>query len=107
LLISDRAHVIMPYHKLLDGLEDDARANTGTGALGTTRRGVGPAYEDKTARMGIRMGDLVHEETLLTKLSSVLPIKNEILTKLYGAEPLELHSVYLQLVEQGQQLRKH
>jgi adenylosuccinate synthase len=107
LLISDRAHVIMPYHRLLDGLEDDARAQTHQGALGTTRRGVGPAYVDKTARTGIRMGDLLHEQTLLTKLSSVLPIKNELLTKLYGVEPLELHSVYLKLVEQGGRLRKH
>lgn len=107
LLISDRAHVIMPYHKMLDGLEDDARALTGTGALGTTRRGIGPVYVDRAARTGIRMGDLVHEETLLTKLSAVLPAKNEILTKLYGAKPLELHSVYLNLVEQGQELGKH
>ena len=107
LLISDRAHVIMPYHKMLDGLEDDARAKTGSGPLGTTRRGIGPVYVDRAARTGIRMGDLVHEETLLTKLSSVLPAKNELLTKLYGAEPLDLYSVYLKLVEQGQQLRKH
>ena len=107
LLISDRAHVIMPYHKLLDGLEEDARAETGAGNLGTTRRGVGPAYADKTARIGIRMGDLLHEEMLLTKLSSVLPAKNAILTKIYGAQPLELHGIYLKLVEQGQKLRKH
>lgn len=107
LLISDRAHVIMPYHKLLDGLEDDARAKTGTGPIGTTRRGIGPVYVDRAARTGIRMGDLLHDDTLLTKLSSVLPAKNELLTKLYGAEPLELHSIYLTLVEQGQQLRKH
>ncbi len=107
LLISDRAHVIMPYHKMLDALEDDARAKTGSGPLGTTRRGIGPVYVDRAARSGIRMGDLLHEETLLTKLSSVLPAKNDLLTKLYGAQPLELHSVYLKLVEQGQQLRKH
>src|SRR4051812_42523332 len=107
LLISDRAHVIMPYHKLLDGLEEDARAETGAGNLGTTRRGVGPAYVDKASRIGIRMGDLVHEEMLLTKLSSVLPAKNAILQKIYNARPLELHSIYLKLVEQGQQLRKH
>ena len=81
LLISDRAHVIMPYHKMLDALEDDARAKSGS-ALGTTRRGIGPVYVDKIARTGIRMGDLVHEETLLTKLSHVLPAKNEVLIKL-------------------------
>jgi adenylosuccinate synthase len=107
LLVSDRAHVIMPYHKMLDELEEEARARTGAGSLGTTRRGVGPAYVDRTARVGIRMGDLVHEETLLTKLSSVLPAKNEILTKLYETKPLQLHELYLKLVAQGQRLRKH
>jgi len=107
LLVSDRAHVIMPYHKLLDELEEDARARTQSGNLGTTRRGVGPAYVDRTARVGIRMGDLLHEETLLAKLSSVLPTKNEILTKLYDVQPLQLHDLYLKLVEQGERLRKH
>jgi len=107
LLISDRAHVIMPYHRLLDGLEEDARAETSAGNLGTTRRGVGPAYEDKVARQGIRMGDLLHEEILLTKLSSVLPAKNAILEKIYNSKPLELHSIYLRLVEQGQHLGKY
>ncbi|MEO8287297.1 MAG: adenylosuccinate synthase [Chloroflexota bacterium] len=107
LLISDRAHVIMPYHKLLDGLEEDARSETSAGNIGTTRRGVGPAYMDKTARIGIRMGDLVHEEMLLTKLSSVLPSKNALLERVYNTAPLELHGIYLKLVEQGQQLRKH
>src|SRR5207249_2509445 len=75
--------------------------------IGTTRRGIGPAYVDRTARVGIRMGELLHEETLLTKLSSVLPGKNEVLTKLYGARPLELHDLYLKLVAQGQRLRSH
>ena len=103
LLVSDRAHVIMPYHKLLDGLEEDARAETEGGQPRHHPPGVGPAYMDRTARIGIRMGDLLHEETLLTKLSSVLPAKNAILTKIYGAKPLELHGIYLHLVEQGEQ----
>src|SRR5438477_9927588 len=81
LLVSDRAHVIMPYHKMLDALEEEVRGRSATGTLGTTRRGIGPAYVDRTARVGIRMGDLLHEEELLTKLSTVLPAKNEILTK--------------------------
>jgi adenylosuccinate synthase len=107
LLISDRAHLIMPYHRMLDELEEAARSGTGVGSLGTTRRGIGPAYVDRTARVGIRMGDLLHEETLLTKLSSVLPTKNEVLTKIYNAKPLQLHDLYLKLVEQGQRLRSH
>src|SRR5439155_16751397 len=98
---------IMPYHKMLDGLEEEARGRSGTGILGTTRRGIGPAYVDRTARVGIRMGDLLHEEELLTKLSTVLPAKNDILTKIYGAKPLELHDLYLKLVEQGGRLRSH
>ncbi|HUP27218.1 MAG TPA: adenylosuccinate synthase [Chloroflexia bacterium] len=106
LLISDRAHIIMPYHKMLDGLEEDARSAGGT-VLGTTRRGVGPAYVDRTARTGIRMGDLLDQESLLTKLSSVIPMKNEILTKIYGAKPLDLHQTYLRVVEQGHRLGKH
>lgn len=107
LLISDRAHVIMPYHKTLDGLEEDARAGTSAGNLGTTRRGVGPAYVDRTARTGIRMGDLVQEESLLYKLSSVIPSKNAILTKVYEARPIDLHKTYLQAVKHGQLLHKH
>ena len=108
LLISDRAHVIMPYHRILDELEENDRAASGEGfALGTTKRGIGPAYADKTARIGIRMADLQHEETLLSKLSVVLNYKNRLLTKLYGVQPVSLHDTYLQLVEYGRRLSKH
>ena len=91
LFISDRAHLIMPYHILLDGLEEEARA---VKALGTTRRGVGPAFTDKTARLGIRVGDLLDEEALLERLRFVLDYKNIILTKVYGVNPLSLDEVY-------------
>ncbi len=91
LFISDRAHLIMPYHILLDGLEEEARAGK---ALGTTRRGVGPAFTDKTARLGIRAGDLLDEEALLERLRFVLDYKNIILTKVYGVNPLSLDEVY-------------
>jgi len=84
LLISDRAHVIMPYHKLWTAWEEDARPRRAR-AISVPPARVGPAYEDKTARIGIRMGDLVHEAMLLTKLSSVLPAKNAILEKIYNA----------------------
>jgi adenylosuccinate synthase len=107
-LISDRAHVIMPYHRILDELEEKDRAAVGGGlAIGTTKRGIGPAYADKTARVGIRMADLQHEESLLSKLSAVLSYKNRLLTKLYGADPISLHDTYLQLVEYGRRLGKH
>jgi len=91
LFISDRAHLIMPYHILLDGLEEELRAGK---ALGTTRKGVGPAFTDKTARLGIRTGDLLDKEAFLERLRSVLDYKNTILTKVYRVNPLSLDEVY-------------
>lgn len=101
LFISDRAHLIMPYHILLDGLEEKAR---GKGAIGTTLKGVGPAFVDKTARMGIRVCDLMDKETFKKRLSFVLEYKNNILTKLYGAEPLSLDDVYQKYCRYAEQL---
>ena len=80
LFISDRAHVIMPYHVLLDRLEEEAR---GDQALGTTGKGVGPAYMDKVARIGVRMGDLLNEQALLSRLETTLEQKNAIITRVY------------------------
>ncbi|MFC2063044.1 adenylosuccinate synthetase, partial [Chloroflexota bacterium] len=91
LFISDRAHLIMPYHILLDGLEEELRAGK---ALGTTRKGVGPAFTDKAARLGIRASDLLDKQALLDRLRSVLEYKNTILTKVYGTNPLSLEEVY-------------
>jgi adenylosuccinate synthase len=65
LFISDRAHLIMPYHLLLDGLEEEAR---GGKALGTTLKGIGPAFTDKAARLGVRAGDLLDEKALKERL---------------------------------------
>ncbi len=101
LLISDRAHLIMPYHILLDGLEEESR---GGKAIGTTRKGVGPAFADKTARLGIRAGDLLDKATLLERLRSVLEYKNTILTKVYGVSPLSLDEVYGQYCQYGERL---
>jgi len=91
LFISDRAHLIMPYHILLDGLEEELR---GGKAIGTTRKGVGPAFTDKTARLGIRVGDLLDKETLRERLQFVLEYKNIILTKVHGVNALSLDEVY-------------
>ena len=99
--VSKRAHVIMPYHTLLDGLEEKAR---GGAALGTTLRGVGPAYMDKVARIGIRVGDLLDKEGLLQRLRIVLDKKNALITKIYEAPPLSLEEVYSQCCEYGQKL---
>ena len=104
LFVSDRAHLIMPYHILLDGLEEEAR---GGKALGTTRKGVGPAFADKVARLGIRTGDLLDKGALLERLSSILDYKNTILTKIYGVSPLSLDEVYGQYCRYGERLAPH
>jgi adenylosuccinate synthase len=101
LVISERAHVIMPYHVMIDQLQETSR---GDQRIGTTGRGIGPAYADKMSRSGIRMGDLLHEETLLGRLRVVLEEKNRVLTKLYGAQPLSLHDTYLTYLDYGRQL---
>ena len=104
LFISDRAHLIMPYHILLDGLEDEMR---GSKAIGTTRKGIGPAFADKVARYGIRTGDLLDKEVLLERLRAVLDYKNLILTKVHGASPLSLDEVYQQYCQFGERLAPH
>ena len=101
LFISDRAHMIMPYHTLLDGLEEERRNK---GALGTTRRGIGPVFADKVARLGIRVGDLLDKHTFRTRLSAALEFKNIILTKVYQISPLSLEEIYNQYWHYGQQL---
>ena len=90
LFISERAHVIMPYHIVLDRLEEEAR---GEGAIGTTGRGIGPAYMDKTGRMGIRVGDLLDWDALVPMVERLLKHKNALITKIYGGEALELDDV--------------
>ncbi len=89
--ISDRAHLIMPWHILLDGLEEEKR---GDGAIGTTKKGIGPAFADKTARRGIRTCDLIDPATLKARLAKVLTSKNDLLTKVYNEPPLDLESVF-------------
>jgi adenylosuccinate synthase len=101
LVVSNRAHLVMPYHILLDKLEEESRASN---AIGTTRRGIGPAFADKTARLGIRSGDLLDRKGLLERLRSVLDYKNKILSKVYGVEPLSLEEVYSHCCQYGQRL---
>jgi len=101
LFISDRAHLIMPYHILLDGLEEESR---GGKAIGTTRKGIGPAFADKVARLGIRTGDLLDKEVLMERLRLILDYKNTILTKIYGVSPLSLDEVYSQYCQYGERL---
>jgi len=101
LLISDRAHLIMPYHILLDGLEEKRR---GKGAIGTTLRGIGPVFADKVARLGIRAGDLLDRDTFRGRLSAALEFKNIILTQVYHVSPLSLEEIYDQYCHYGEQL---
>lgn len=90
LYISDRAHVIMPYHILLDELQEDFR---GSLSIGTTRRGIGPCYADKIDRFGIRMCDLLEKDILAEKIVENLKLKNLILEKVYGHAPLNADEI--------------
>lgn len=103
LFLSDRAHVVMPYHPLLDQYEEE---RLGPSSIGTTRRGNGPAFTDKVARRGIRVADLLEgaENELRAKLERVLPEKNVLLTHLYGAPPLDLEQILEQALEWGERL---
>jgi len=101
LFLSDRAQVLMPWHPLIDKLDEELR---GDGAIGTTGRGVGPAFVDKVARAGVRVADLLDSESLLALLSFLVPYKNAVLTKLYGADPLSLESVHAEYTDYGARL---
>ena len=90
LMISERAHLIMPYHVILDTLAEKGR---GTQAIGTTGKGIGPAYSDKTSRTGIRAADILDLEALEIRLNAVLPFTNAILEKIYEVEPVSLNSI--------------
>ncbi|MEA3442114.1 MAG: adenylosuccinate synthase [Chloroflexota bacterium] len=101
LMISDRAHLIMPYHKLIDKLEEERR---GKKSIGTTQRGIGPAFADKVARIGLRAGDLLNKDIFLNRLQSVLELKNAILTKIYEVPSLSLKEIYEQYCYYGERL---
>ena len=104
LYISERAHVVMPYHFLLDRLEEEAR---GADKIGSTQRGITPAYVDKHARIGIRMADLLDVDTFRAKLASILQQKNRMITQIYGQPPLSLEEIHGEYFGYGLQLRSH
>lgn len=99
--ISDRAHVVMPYHKVLDKVEDQAR---GAYRVDTTGRGIGPAYTDKVGRIGIRISDLLHERVLRDKLAIILRRHNAVLTNVYGEQPFDLEQLVAEALIWGEQL---
>jgi adenylosuccinate synthase len=95
LVVAANAHLIMPYHPILDGLAEIARGDL---AIGTTKNGIGPAYVDKVARDGLRVQDLLAPDRFRARLHSVLTDKNELLTKKYGHDPLnedDITALYL------------
>ena len=102
LYVSERAHLIMPYHILLDGLEERSR---GSAALGTTGRGIGPAYMDKTGRMGIRAGDLLDPPSLLPRLKQAIEAKNAVITRIYDEPAVSLEEAYDKCVSWGARLK--
>ncbi|WP_232698030.1 adenylosuccinate synthase [Brevibacillus daliensis] len=104
LKVSDRAHVILPYHIKLDGVEEESR---GANKIGTTRKGIGPAYMDKAARIGIRIADLMDAEEFKEKLSRNLEEKNRILEKLYGAEGFKLEEIYEEYLKYAEIIRPY
>ena len=101
LRISDRAHVVMPYHKIIDGLEEKLKGNLGAG---TTLRGIGPSFEDKVGRFGIRMCDLVDPVGLREKLETIVPIKQRLIDAYGGTDRLDLEAIYKEQVEYGARL---
>src|SRR6059036_2197626 len=104
LRISEQAHVIMPYHKAIDLARERLR---GKGKIGTTGRGIGPAYEDKVARIGIRFVDLLEEETFREKLSANLEEKNAYLRAILGEDALDFAGMFDSYRRIGERLRPH
>src|SRR5688572_11396867 len=98
LFLSAYAHIVLPYHRLLDKLSEERK---GAQAIGTTGRGIGPCYVDKVRRSGIRVAELIEPDLLRKRLEAVLPSKNEELEKIYGAPGLELEHVYRELEAYG------
>ena len=89
--VSGNAHIILPYHNIFDGLEESSK---GSGKIGTTGRGIGPCYADKMSRIGIRISEFVDPERFRERLSAVIKRKNDIITKVYGGEPLDAEAVF-------------
>lgn len=102
LIISDRAHLIMPYHRVLDVLKEKAR---GKNDIGTTGKGIGPCYTDKFERCGIRVCDLLHEDVFEEKLRENIRMKNEYITKVLGGEALDVEEILVQYKQYAEKIR--
>lgn len=104
LKISCDAHVIMPYHKVLDGADEK---RLGKNKIGTTKRGIGPCYQDKAARRGIRVQDLLDEKIFKLKLETVLERTNAILSKVYGLQTFTVDEIMDEYIGYARILKKH
>ncbi|WP_284140641.1 adenylosuccinate synthase [Virgibacillus sp. LDC-1] len=104
LRISNRAHVILPYHLKLDILQEEEK---GTNKIGTTKKGIGPAYMDKAARVGIRMADLLDKDVFRAKLEQNLNEKNRQFTKLYNTDPIHVEDIFEEYYAYGQQMKQY
>lgn len=102
LIVSDRAQLIMPYHKILDQLKEKAR---GKNDIGTTGKGIGPCYTDKFERCGIRVCDLMHEDVFAEKLRENVEMKNAYITKILGGEALDFDEILKEYLEIAKKLR--
>ncbi len=104
LLISETAHVTMPYHRLIDQAAEEKR---GTHKIGTTKRGIGPTYADKSERTGIRVIDLMNPKEFREQLQRAIANKNVILEKLYDLPPLDADEVFEEYLGYAERLRPH
>ncbi len=102
LRISYNAHLILPYHEVLDGLLEESR---GARSLGTTRRGIGPTYADKAARVGLRMQDMLDPASFREKVRGAVEEKNRLLTRVYGADPLDAEGIASDYAAYAERLR--
>lgn len=102
--ISNRAHLILPYHIKLDGLQEQSK---GSAKIGTTNRGIGPAYMDKAARVGIRMADLLEKDTFAAKLKANLELKNRQFIAVYHSTPLDFDDLFEEYYQYGQELKPY
>lgn len=102
IFISRRAHVIMPYHILLDTYREEEKGGT---EIGTTKKGIGPCYEDKIARVGIRMVDLLNPDVLREKIEKNLRVKNSLFEKYFEKPALDVEKIYSEFLEIGKRLQ--
>ena len=104
LCLSDRAHVLMPYHRLMDELNEE---QLGDNKIGTTKKGIGPAYTDKTSRVGIRFCDMLDTEDFKALVKKRTAEKNELITKIYGRDPVDADAIIKEYTGYAEKLRPY